>query len=342
MTTDEKYMRRCLDLARLGAYYVAPNPMVGAVLVRADGLIIGEGFHQHYGGPHAEVECLRDVEASACAGQNTTLYVSLEPCSHWGKTPPCADLIVSRSRELGIRRVVAGCTDPNPQVAGRGIEILRAAGIEVTAGVLEQECRELNKRFFCLQEKKRPYVTLKWAQSADGYIDGPRTNGEKKPVVISNALTKQLVHKLRAENMAILIGSGTALMDNPRLMTTHWSGRNPIRVLLDRRGRVPHDYNIFSKEAQTIVLYEEQNWQEAVARLGETGIHSVLVEGGATLLNHILQTGIWDEMHVEVNPHQKLGGGTPAPAVSLPPEPVAVVGGNLLYERRNGRFGGLV
>ena len=337
---DRFYMNRCLLLARCGAYYVAPNPMVGAVLTDRAGRIVAEGWHMCYGGPHAEVHCIRNAEKRIEQGEQLdwgemTLYVSLEPCSHWGKTPPCADLII----EKGIGRVVVGMQDPNPLVSGQGIERLRKHGIDVVVGVMEPECRELNKRFLCLQEKHRPYVILKWAQTADGYMDKGESlavSGERRegPLVISNPVTKQLVHRMRAENMAILVGSGTALKDNPRLLTTRWSGRNPIRVLLDRRGRVPKDSRIFSDEAETIVMREEQNWPEVLQALAKRNIHSVLVEGGAMVLNSILLDGTWDEIHVEVSPVRLGEEGVKAPIVPLPDRPAGEIEGHLLYEMK--------
>ena len=310
MESAKLYINRCLQLARLGEYYVAPNPMVGAVLVHhtAQGdMILGEGWHMQYGGPHAEPNCIRNAEEAHPEGidyKQCTLYVSLEPCSHYGKTPPCAELIIRK----GIGRVVIGTLDPNPKVAGRGVSMMQEAGIEVIVGVLEAECRELNKRFFCLQEKHRPYIILKWAQTADGYID--RQRGERQevkgkemggPLVISTALTKQLVHQQRAENMAIMVGTNTVLLDNPRLLTTHWSGRNPIRITLDRHNILPADSRIFSDEAPTIVYRENTDWHYICTDLAERNIHSVLVEGGATLLQHILDSGIYDEVHIEVS-----------------------------------------
>lgn len=295
------YMSRCLQLARLGEYYVAPNPMVGAVLVyhhSEQEIILGEGWHQQFGGPHAEPNCIHNAELSHPQGidySQCTLFVNLEPCSHYGKTPPCAELIINK----GIARVVIGCLDPNPCVAGRGVKMLQEAGIEVLVGILEQECRMLNKRFFCLQEHHRPYVILKWAQTADGYIDFVRTSGQ--PVVISTPLLKQLVHQQRAENMAIMVGTRTVLLDNPRLLTTHWSGRNPIRITFDRHGVIPPDSKIFSAEAPTIVYRDNTDWQFVLADLADRNIHSVLVEGGATLLTSIIQSGIYDEVHVEVS-----------------------------------------
>ena len=312
-TNFVKYISRCLQLAHLGEYYVAPNPMVGAILVwhSASGdVILGEGWHEQYGGPHAEPNCLRKAEDAHPEGidyQQCTLYVNLEPCSHYGKTPPCAELIIRK----GIGRVVVGMLDPNPQVAGRGVKMMREAGIEVVVGVLEQACRELNKRFICLHEKRRPYVILKWAETADGYID-VRRGGEKAtrqggdeamngPLVISTPLMKQLVHQQRAENMSIMVGTRTVLLDNPRLLTTHWSGRHPIRITLDRHGILPTDSRIFSDEAPTIVYRENTDWQFILSDLAQRNIHSVLVEGGTMLLQHIIDSGIYDEVHVEVS-----------------------------------------
>ena len=306
------YLSRCLQLARLGEYYVAPNPMVGAVLVQhtdAGDVILGEGWHEQYGGPHAEPNCLRNAENAHPEGidyQQCTLYVNLEPCSHYGKTPPCSELIIRK----GIKRVVVGMLDPNPQVAGRGVRMMRKAGIEVKVGVLEQECRELNKRFICLHEKHRPYVILKWAETADGYIDVRRevrsateANSENisSPLVISTPLMKQFVHQQRAENMAIMVGTRTVLLDNPRLLTTHWSGRNPIRITLDRHGVLPAESKIFSDEAPTIVYRDNTDWQFILQDMAKLHIHSVLVEGGTTLLQHIIDSGIYDEVHIEVS-----------------------------------------
>ena len=227
--------------------------------------------------------------------QSSTLYVSLEPCSHYGKTPPCAELIINK----GIGRVVIGMLDPNPQVAGRGVRMLQEAGIEVRVGVLESECLQLNKRFVCLHTKHRPYVILKWAQTADGYIDVQRDGGS--PLVISTPLTKQLVHQQRAENMAIMVGTRTALLDNPRLLNTRWSGRHPIRICLDRHNVLPADSRIFSDDAPTIVYRDNTDWQYIIQDLAQRNISSVLVEGGATLLQHILDSGIYDEVHIEVS-----------------------------------------
>ncbi len=321
--TDSDYILRCLELAANGEYYVAPNPMVGALLVDpATDRVVAEGWHRQYGGPHAEVECFRAADArmaglteaeKAARYSSLTLYVSLEPCSHYGKTPPCADLIVKK----GVRRVVVGILDPNPQVSGKGVQKLRDAGIEVTVGVEQAACRRLNKRFLCLHEKHRPYVILKWAQTADGFVDSRESKAESQPLVISTPVTKQIVHQMRAENMAIMVGTRTALLDNPSLLTTRWPGRNPVRVVLDRHHRIPKDAKIFSGDAPTIVYSERTDWEYVLGDLAQRGIHSVLVEGGPTLLRHILQTGIWDEMHVEVGA-MTIGSGVLAPEVELP------------------------
>jgi len=339
-----KYIARTLEIARLGEYYVAPNPMVGAVLVDKEGNVLSEGWHQQYGGPHAEVNCLAAFEAKWLNGRDgeearrllgeATLFVNLEPCSHYGKTPPCAKMII----EKGIKHVVVGMLDPNPLVAGKGVEMLREAGVDVTVGVMEQECRELNKRFICLHEQHRPYVILKWAQTADGYLD--RLRGEEArrregetAIQISTEITKQLVHKMRAENMAILVGSGTAIKDNPKLLTTHWPGRNPIRVLLDRRGRVPAAAKIFSSDAETIVYRDNTDWDFVLKDLAQRGIHSVMVEGGAMVLNSILENGTWDEIHIEVS-DMKLGEeGVRAPMVNMG-TCVEKIDGHLMYTIR--------
>lgn len=335
----EQYIARCIEIARRGEYYVAPNPMVGAVLVDGDGRVLAEGWHERFGEGHAEVNCFwsleksnyRDIDLSKC-----TLFVSLEPCSHYGKTPPCAKLII----EKGVGRVVVGMLDPNPLVAGRGVKMLREAGIEVVVGVLEKECRELNKRFLMLHEHHRPYVVLKWAQTGDGFIDRLRlidrcadrikTANADRPIHLNGALaisterTKAIVHRMRAENMAIMVGTNTVLMDNPRLMTTHWEGRNPIRVTVDRYNRIPMESRIFERKESdypgidpVIVYRERTDWEYILEDLAGRGIHSIMVEGGTTLLNHIIETGLWDEMHVEVAPEITIGEGVAAPSVNF-------------------------
>ena len=321
------YIAHCIEIARRGEYFVAPNPMVGAVLVDENGTILAEGWHEKYGEGHAEVNCFRHLETSKYRDlemSKCTLFVSLEPCSHYGKTPPCAKLII----EKGVGRVVVGMLDPNPLVAGKGVQMLRDAGIEVIVGVMEKECRELNKRFLCLHEQHRPYVILKWAQTADGFIDIKRTGGS--PLKISTPKTKEIVHRMRAENMAIMVGTNTVLLDNPRLLNTHWQGRNPIRVTIDRHGRIPADARIFSEDAETIVYRDRTDWPFILEDLAKRNIHSILVEGGTTLLNHILETGIWDEIHVEVAPELTIGDGVKAPQISLP-DTFEEVDGHRLY-----------
>ena len=336
------YIARCIEIARRGEYYVAPNPMVGAVLVRnSDETILAEGWHEKYGEGHAEVNCFKHFENSEFRSQfsdlkDCTLFVSLEPCSHYGKTPPCAKLII----EKGVGRVVVGMLDPNPLVAGKGVQMLRDAGIEVIVGVLEDQCRELNKRFLCLHEQHRPYVILKWAQTNDGFIDRNRQMSNVKcqmsnlhlngALAISTEKTKALVHKMRAENMAIMVGTNTVLLDNPRLLNTHWEGRNPIRVTVDRHNRIPADARIFSDGIKTIVYRDNTDWTFITADLAKRNIHSILVEGGTTLLNHILHTGIWDEIHVEIAPELTIGEGVPAPSVALPND-FETVDGHRLY-----------
>ena len=340
------YIARCLEIARRGEYYVAPNPMVGAVLVRnSDGQILAEGWHEKYGEAHAEVNCFKNFEIARLRDheithlKDCTLFVSLEPCSHYGKTPPCAKLII----EKGVGKVVVGMLDPNPLVAGKGVQMLRDAGIEVIVGVMEKECRELNKRFLCLYEKKRPYVVLKWAQTADGFVDRKRESGERLTVngehlngalAISTPATKEIVHKMRAENMAIMVGTRTVLLDNPRLLNTHWEGRNPIRVTIDRHHVIPSDARIFSDESETIVYRERTDWPFILSDLAQRNIHSILVEGGPTLLRHILETGIWDEIHIEVAPELNIGEGVPAPKIVLP-DTYEEIDGHLLYTIKN-------
>lgn len=343
------YIARCIEIARRGEYFVAPNPMVGAVLVRnSDEKVLAEGWHERFGEGHAEVNCFKHLEEPLALShekinmKDCTLFVSLEPCSHYGKTPPCAKLIIDK----GVGRVVVGMLDPNPLVAGKGIEMLRKAGIEVIVGVLEDQCRELNKRFLCLHEKHRPYVILKWAQTADGFVDKKReihhSSAQSSDAHLNGALpistpqTKALVHQMRAENMAIMVGTRTVLLDNPRLLNTHWEGRNPIRVTLDRHHRIPSDARIFSDEAETIVYRDCTEWPFVLKDLAQRNIHSVLVEGGPTLLAHIFETGLWDEIHIEVAPELFIGEGVPAPDINLP-DHFETVDGHRLYTIKNGK-----
>lgn len=310
-------MRRCLQLARCGEAGAPPNPMVGAVIV-CDGRIIGEGYHRRCGGPHAEVNAINSVKERYLLSRST-IYVSLEPCAHYGKTPPCADLII----ETGIRRVVIGCTDPFAKVNGLGIKKLREAGCEVQVGVLEQECRELNRRFFTFHEKHRPWIILKWAQSNDGFI------GKDERVILSNALTQTLVHRLRARSRAILVGTNTALMDNPTLTTRLWPGPNPLRLTIDRNGILPPTLHLKDNSTPT-VIYSHESIEEILADLYARGIQSLLVEGGAKLLQSFIDKGLWDEARIETAP-LCLGQGTKAPTLKdEQPESKQNIGGHII------------
>ena len=346
---DEFYMQRCLQLARCGAGSTSPNPMVGAVIV-CDGRIIGEGYHIRAGEPHAEVNAVNSVaEADRHLLSRSTMYVSLEPCSHYGKTPPCCDMIIAR----GIARVVIGTADPNPQVDGAGIERMRSAGIDVTVGVLEEECLRLNRAFFTSQISKRPYVTLKWAQSADGFIDLLREGGQA--VKISSPVSQVAVHRLRAQNVAILVGRHTALLDNPSLDIRHWAGRSPLRLVIDKNGTLPADLKIFDGTLPTVVYtacekedkvgknieqvvldFNEPLLPQILAHLNGRRVDSLLVEGGATLLQSFIKASLWDEARVEINPGLELGNGVVAPSLA-PLQPIAeerLAGNRILYFHR--------
>ena len=325
MSDDIKFMQRCLQLAQCGEAGAAPNPMVGAVVV-CDGRIIGEGYHRRCGGPHAEVNAIRSVKEKHLLSRST-IYVSLEPCSHYGKTPPCTELII----KSGIPRVVVGCIDAFAEVNGLGIKKLQEAGCEVVVGVLEKECRELNRRFFTFHQKHRPWVLLKWAQSKDEYIGaypqplpkGGVTNRSITPppleragerLLFSNPLTQTLVHRLRARCQAILVGTNTALVDNPSLTTRHWQGPNPLRLTIDRKGILPPDLLLKDGSTPTII-YTHESLPEILNDLYRRGIQSLLVEGGAKLLQSFIDTGLWDEARIETAPIL-LGQGIKAPALS--------------------------
>lgn len=326
MFTDDKYMKRCLQLASCGKGYVAPNPMVGAVVVH-NGKIIGEGYHRQYGKAHAEVNAINAVVDKSLL-KESTIYVSLEPCSHYGKTPPCSQLII----DSGIPRVVIATLDPYHKVSGRGMNMLEEAGIEVVIGVLEKEAQCLNRAFFISQTKNRPYIYLKWAQTKDGFIDKKRKDGEvAEPTPISNNLTKILVHKLRSEVSAIMIATNTAVNDNPSLTTRLWFGKNPERIVLDRTGRIPRNYHLFDNKVNTIIFTEESEVvhdrtnfvhvlfdrdiiPSVLKELNKRKIDSLLVEGGATLLQSFIDSGAWDEAYVEVADKRFLEG-TKAPNI---------------------------
>lgn len=319
MNTDVKYMQRCIQLAKNGLGTTYPNPLVGSVIVHNE-QIIGEGWHQKPGSAHAEVNAVNSV-ADRSLLPEATLYVNLEPCSHFGRTPPCSDMII----ETGIKRVVVGSTDPNPIVAGRGIEKLKKAGISVTVGILNDDCAELNRRFFCYHTKKRPYIILKWAQSADGFI-APLTRSEQKPVWISNPYSRQLVHKWRSEEHAILVGTQTAIDDNPVLTARDWHGKNPIRIVIDRENRIPAESHIFDNQAKTILLssqhrpgidtrtidFDSEACSSIVAGLYQEQLVSVIIEGGARTLQHFIDAGLWDEARI-FHGKTKFSSGTKAP-----------------------------
>jgi len=291
MMNDESYMRRCLQLAANGIQGARPNPMVGAVIVVPDGSetgrIIGEGYHVRCGEGHAEVNAFASVSpADESLLKDATIYVSLEPCAHYGKTPPCAELIIRK----GVRRVVVGCIDPFAKVQGRGVEMIRRAGIEVTVGVLEEECKRLNHRFFTYHSKQGPYIILKWAQTANGFIDD-----HGQAMLISNEQTQMLSHQLRAEEDAILVGHTTDLREHPQLTVRHWSGPNPKRL----------------------VLTHQQSLSQLMDSLYEQTIQSLIVEGGRQTLESFLEAGLWDEIRVETAPLVVIDG-TRAP--QLPPD----------------------
>ncbi|GHV41495.1 riboflavin biosynthesis protein RibD [Bacteroidia bacterium] len=329
MIIDEKYMRRCLQLALNGKGFVYPNPMVGAVVVHK-GKIIGEGYHRRYGEAHAEVNAINSVRDKSLL-KESTIYVSLEPCSHYGKTPPCAQLII----DMGIPRVVVACLDPYPAVSGRGIKMLQATGVDVTIGILEKEARMLNKEFFVAQMYNRPYIYLKWAQTEDGFIDKVRLEGENpSPTPISNDFCRMLVHKKRAEVGSIMIGTNTAVNDNPSLTTRYWYGRNPVRVVLDRTGRIPSGYTIFDGNVETVVFTEQETVRPFVENLTfikvdfeenlienifsvlkKRKIDSVLVEGGRELLQSLIDKHLWDEAYIEIS-HISFGNGIKAPVIT--------------------------
>ena len=322
MTTDERYMTRCLQLAVLGAGNVAPNPMVGAVLVYED-RIIGEGCHEKYGSAHAEVNCIASVKNDDIQLiEKSTLYVSLEPCNHYGKTPPCSELIIDKK----IPKVLIGCKDILKDVAGKGILKLQRAGVDVTTGILETQSIELNKRFFTFHEKFRPYIILKWAQSVNSKIGLPG-----KRVFITNEYTNRLVHKWRSEEAAILVGTNTVLTDDPSLTVRLWEGKSPVRMLIDRDLKVPLNMRVYNSDSRTIVfnlkknlseenityvkLGNEKFLQSVVAHLFEINIQSVIVEGGRKILQSFIDAGLWDEARVITNKELTIEGGVDAPQI---------------------------
>lgn len=326
--THQDYIKRCLQIAKHGLGTTRPNPMVGAVIV-CDNTIIGEGFTNPYGGAHAEVNAINSVKDKTLLSKST-LYVTLEPCSHFGKTPPCSDLIIAHN----IPKVVIGCIDDNPEVAGKGVAKLKASGCHVIVGVLEDECKTHHKRFFTFHNKKRPYVILKWAETADGFI-APKTKAEAKPVWITNSYSRQLVHKWRAEEQAILVGTNTVVEDNPSLTVRDWHGQNPVRVILDRALKLDASHSVFDDKSDNIIIHGkndilpkpdsthkgwsihpplklgynanffEISWdlKNVIAKqicdtLYNANINSIIIEGGAQTLQTFIDEGLWDEGRV--------------------------------------------
>jgi diaminohydroxyphosphoribosylaminopyrimidine deaminase/5-amino-6-(5-phosphoribosylamino)uracil reductase len=328
MTHDEKYMQRCIELAKLGAGNVSPNPMVGAVIVH-QGDIIGEGYHHQYGQAHAEVnavnQVLADFDNSAELLKNSTIYVSLEPCAHYGKTPPCADLIIKHH----IPKVIVGCRDPFDQVNGKGIEKLKDAGIEVISGVLKEECQWVNRRFFTRVQKQRPYIILKWAQTNDGFF-APH---DKNQFWITGQVSRRLVHKWRSQEDAVLIGKNTAAIDNPRLSVRYWHGKSPKRVVIDRKLELSNELHIYDQSVETLIFnevkmdiegkmkyialedFERFVPQYILFQLYLQDIQSVIIEGGAHTLNTFIEADLWDEARIFTG-KAILGQGIKAPHIT--------------------------
>jgi diaminohydroxyphosphoribosylaminopyrimidine deaminase/5-amino-6-(5-phosphoribosylamino)uracil reductase len=328
MPQHHKYLQRCIDLAQLGAGYVSPNPIVGAVIVH-DGLIIGEGYHQKYGEAHAEVNAVNSILSQFNNAEellrSSIIYVSLEPCAHYGKTPPCADLII----KYRIPTVVIGCRDPFSQVNGRGIEKLQEAGIKVITGIMEQECIDLNKRFFTRVQKQRPYIILKWAQTRDGFF----APDDDSQYWITGPEARKLVHKWRSEEDAVLVGKNTARIDNPQLNVREWKGRSPKRVVIDRRLELSRDLHLFDQSVETLVfneiktdidgkikyiaLEDFENYvpQYLMFQLYIQDIQSVIIEGGAATLNRFIEAGLWDEARIFTG-NKTLGSGIQSPVIN--------------------------
>lgn len=314
MNIHEKYINRCIEIAKNGLGTTRPNPMVGCVIVN-NGEVIGEGFTSPYGGNHAEVNAINAVENKTLL-KEATLYVTLEPCSHYGKTPPCSDLII----KYQIPNVVIGCIDDNTKVAGKGIEKLKNSGCQVIVGVLEAECKEHHKRFFTYHNKKRPYIILKWAETEDGFI-APETRNEQKPVWITNEFSRQLVHKWRTEEQAILVGTNTVLQDNPSLTARDWVGQNPIRIVLDRDLKLPTSKDVFNNEAPTIVISNKNlDFTKPIAKqicdiLFQSEINSIIIEGGSKTLQTFINENLWDEARIFTG-RSKFENGTLAPNIN--------------------------
>ena len=345
MNNHEDYIARCIELAKNGFGTTYPNPMVGSVIVY-NGEIIGEGWHQKAGEPHAEVNAIRSVNDPSLLDK-ATIYVSLEPCSHFGKTPPCCDLIIQNK----IPNVVIGTVDSNIKVAGNGIKRLQEAGANVIVGVLEKECYELNQRFFTFHEKKRPYIILKWAETQDGFI-APLQKEEQKPVWITNLNSRQLVHKWRTEEQAILVGTQTVIDDNPQLNARDWVGNNPIRVVIDQNNRIPKTAHVFDNQIKTIVFsnkkstpslkntifevidFQQNIAQQIVDKLYQHQIQSVIIEGGAQTLQTFIDANLWDEARVFIG-NCTFEKGVKAPILNTSPFKKEKIGTDELLIIRN-------
>ncbi|KQM45849.1 bifunctional diaminohydroxyphosphoribosylaminopyrimidine deaminase/5-amino-6-(5-phosphoribosylamino)uracil reductase RibD [Chryseobacterium sp. Leaf201] len=332
---DEFYISRCIELARKAIGRTYPNPLVGSVIVH-NGKIIGEGYHNKAGEPHAEINAISSVADKSLIPEST-IYVSLEPCAHYGKTPPCALKI----KELGFKKVVIGAMDSHDKVNGKGKKIIQEAGIEAVSGILEKECIELNKRFFTYHEKKRPYIILKWAESADGFMDR-----DFRPCAISNPLVNQFVHQMRSDEHAILVGTQTALNDNPSLTVRNIAGVNPVRILIDFDLKVPADFNIYNNEAPTLVFNSVKEGDENNIRFIKIGrenflsdlmdalyreqIQSVIIEGGRFTLQQFIDGNLWDEAVVIKNENLNLENGTRAPEFPLAPKKIKAFSDNVI------------
>ena len=345
MKINEKYIKRCIQLAKNGLGTTYPNPLVGSVIV-CDGKIIGEGWHKTAGEPHAEVNAINSVKDKSMLIKST-IYVSLEPCSHFGKTPPCCNLIIANK----IPKVVIGTIDTNIKVAGNGIKKLIEAGIQVTVGILEKDCYELNKRFFTFHEKQRPYIILKWAESQDRFI-APAKRIEKKPVWITNAHSRQLVHKWRSEEQAILVGTQTVIDDNPKLDVRDWTGNNPIRLVLDQHNRIPKQSQIFDNQVKTflfskitsidekentifeIIDFEKDFPNQLIESLHKNQIQSVIIEGGRHTLQTFIDANLWDEARIFIG-KLKLNSGVNAPIFVLKQTEKFMIGTDELIISRN-------
>ena len=345
MSTHETYMQRCVDLAKNGLGRTYPNPLVGSVIVCKD-RIIGEGWHKKSGEPHAEVNAINSVKDQSLLSE-ATIYVNLEPCSHFGKTPPCADLIIKHK----IPNVVIGTVDPNSIVSGNGIKKLVEAGVNLTVGILEKECNELNKRFFTFHKKQRPYVILKWAESADGFI-APMSKNEQKPVWLTNVYSRQLVHNWRSEEHSILVGTQTAVDDNPKLDVRDWTGNNPIRIVLDKTGRISKNSHLFDNQSKTIVISEKKFPQDqeniifevidfrrdvpnqVLEILYKHKILSVIIEGGTRTLQAFIDDDLWDEARV-FKGIISLGNGISAPMLKAAFQEKLVIGNDELLIFQN-------